>query len=198
MPQENLVAVQFTAEEKTTIENAIRALQEKLAPKLITLKVEDRKELPKMSDRTTPFVEKALNDAVSNPDFAPKYLNVDDLKIDVEAVKTLTQFANSLLQIATALDDTIMLSGSEAYTAALSYYNNVKQATKNNIAAAKPIYADLSTASPDVQLKRLNKPNKNLSARRKTCDSGFTPDFYYTSVHRISSGKIYGCQDILY
>lgn len=154
MPQENLVAVQFTADERTVIDSAIKTLQEKLAPKLITLKVDDRRELPKMSDRTTPFVEKALNYAVSNPDFAPKYLNIDDLKIDVEAVKILTQFANALEQIGTALDDTIMLSGSEAYTAALSYYNNVKQAIKNNIVDAKPIYADLSTRFPGRPAKK--------------------------------------------
>jgi hypothetical protein len=35
------------------------------------------------------------------------------------------------------------MSGSEAYTAALAYYNSVKQAAKMNVPNAKSIYKDL-------------------------------------------------------
>lgn len=101
-----------------------------------------------MSDRTTPFVEKVLNYSVSNPSFSPKYLNIDDLKIDLEAVNTLNQIFRPLSQIVSGLDDTILLSGSEAYTAALSYYNSVKQAAKMNVQEAKPIYEELSKRFP--------------------------------------------------
>lgn len=36
-----------------------------------------------------------------------------------------------------------MLAGSEAYAAALSYYNSVKMASKLNVNGAKAIYEDL-------------------------------------------------------
>jgi len=36
-----------------------------------------------------------------------------------------------------------MLAGSEAYVAALSFYNSVKQAAKLNVPEAKTIYEDL-------------------------------------------------------
>ncbi len=41
------------------------------------------------------------------------------------------------------LSDTITLSGSEAYTAALAYYNSVKQAAKANVPNTQPVYEDL-------------------------------------------------------
>jgi hypothetical protein len=37
---------------------------------------------------------------------------------------------NKLEQLTREIEDTIMLSGSEAFTQALSYYNSVKQAAK--------------------------------------------------------------------
>ena len=42
-----------------------------------------------------------------------------------------------------SLVDTIMLCGSEAYKAALAYYNSVKQGAKMNVTAAASIYSDL-------------------------------------------------------
>jgi len=41
------------------------------------------------------------------------------------------------------LNDTIMLSGSEAYVAALAFYKSVKVAASMNVAGAQPIYEDL-------------------------------------------------------
>jgi hypothetical protein len=53
----------------------------------------------------------------------------------------------SLLQLAEPLcdnlRDTQMLAGSEAYTAALAYYNSVKQAAKMNVPNAKTIQEEL-------------------------------------------------------
>ncbi|MDQ1771371.1 hypothetical protein GQR60_12485 [Labilibaculum sp. A4] len=41
------------------------------------------------------------------------------------------------------LNDTVALSDSEAYMAMLSYYNFLKQATKDAVPGAKPIYDNL-------------------------------------------------------
>ncbi len=51
-----------------------------------------------------------------------------------------------------------MNSGSEAYTAALQYYNFVKQADKNNVPAAKPVYEDLAQRFPAT--RRAQAPAK--------------------------------------
>jgi hypothetical protein len=42
----------------------------------------------------------------------------------------------------------MMLAGSEAYIAALAYYNSVKQAAKMNVPGARAIYDDLSKRFP--------------------------------------------------
>jgi len=96
-----------------------------------------------MSDKTIPFVEKTLNYAETVPKFAPPYMNVDELKVDFTAVKELSAILNPLVGVTSKLDDSKMISGSEAYISALSYYNSVKLAAKMDIPDAKPIYDDL-------------------------------------------------------
>ena len=53
-----------------------------------------------------------------------------------------------LLQITESLSDTMTLSGSEAYSAALMFYNSTKNATKSKIPKAETIYNDLAARFP--------------------------------------------------
>lgn len=160
MPAENRVSFQISDADKTTIRSAVTLIKTTLQPYLISLTPEERHELAKMSDKSVAFVEKCLNYAKTNPEFAPPYLNVNDLGEDVENVKLLTEIDNPLEQIVTGLDDTIMLAGSEAYTASLAYYNSIKQAAKQNIPNAKNIYEDLRARFPQKGNKKNDAGNQ--------------------------------------
>lgn len=118
-------------------------LQTLLAPYLHALTPEERHNMLKMKDKTVAFVTKALGYAEASPQFGPAYLNVGELHADVENVNGLTQIEQPVESLQLQLNDTIMMSGSEAYTAALSYYNSVKEAARRNVPGAKAIYDDL-------------------------------------------------------
>ena len=143
MVAENIVSIAFSEEDKTTVRDALTTLTNVLDNYLVALQPEERMELPKMSDGSTPFVHKALTYAEGNAGLAPAYLNVPELRRDVEAVETLQEFSRKLSQLNENLGDTIMLAGSEAYSAALTFYHSVKQASKINVPGAKTIYDDL-------------------------------------------------------
>ncbi len=96
-----------------------------------------------MSDKTAPFVSKVLDYVETKAQFAPSYLNVEELKTDLQVVAVLTQIFRPVEQIYENLNDTITQAGSEAYVASLAYYNSVKQAAKMNIPDAKTIFNDL-------------------------------------------------------
>jgi hypothetical protein len=138
----SIVIPSETLSQVLDLQNQIKAL---MAPYLKALTAAERRELPKMADKTFPFVSKALDYAESNPEFAPKYLNVEALQIDVQAVTDLTSVEQPALNFSTQLNDTIMLCGSEAYVAALMYYNSVKEAARRNIPGAKAIFDDLKS-----------------------------------------------------
>ncbi len=141
--QENRVSIKITAAEVQKVIDALKVVSDTLAPYLVALTPDERKALPKMSDGTLPFVQKALDYATSNPQFVPSYIDVPELKVDVDATSSLLQIDRPLEQLAQNLNDTVMLSGSEAYVAALAFYNSVKQAAKMKVPGAEPIANDL-------------------------------------------------------
>ncbi len=144
MSNENTVSIKIPKEDLKQVMQHFKAIDEILKPYLVALTPEERKTIPKMSDKTLPFVEKIMEYATLNPEFAPTYMNVPEMKIDLDAVADLSPILKMSDQLCDNLNDTTMLSGSEAYIASLAYYNSVKQAAKMNIPNAKAIYDDLS------------------------------------------------------
>jgi hypothetical protein len=86
---------------------------------------------------------------------------VPELKVDVDAASYLLGVFRPLEQLYETTDDTVMLCGSEAYVAALAYYNNVKQAAKMKVPGAEPIANDLAQ-----RFARLgSRPNQSQPAK---------------------------------
>ncbi len=141
--QENRVSIKITAAEVQQVTAALKVVTDTLTPYLVALTPEERKALPKMSDGTLPFVQKALDYATNNPQFVPSYIDVPELKVDVDATSSLLQIDRPLEQLAQNLNDTVMLCGSEANVAALAFYNSVKQAAKMKVPGAESIANDL-------------------------------------------------------
>lgn len=140
---ENRISLNIAEEEKTAIQTALQTLQDKLIPQLITLSTDERSRLPKMGDKNFSFVKDAKLHIDQNPKLVPGYLDIEEMTIDLQAVEELKEYYNTLQQILQAVDDTIMLSGSEAMTTALSFYAAVKGATKQKAPGAKVVYDDL-------------------------------------------------------
>lgn len=135
----------------------VNQIQTLLQPYLLALTPKQRQVLPKMKDDSVSFVNKALEYASSNPQFAPAYLDVKSLADNVESVTDLTPIENPLASLSMQLNDTIMIAGSEAYVAALTFYNSVKEAARRNVPGAKAIYDDLK--------KRFEQSHKDNSPK---------------------------------
>lgn len=142
---ENRISLSFTDEEKAKINKAVQDLNGVFATKLIALSNEDKKRLYKVSDDAIPFIEKVAQYAVSNPEFVPVYLDAGEFTKDFTAFTELRGFGRLLLPIASNMEDTAMLAGSEADEFARMYYAAVAQAAKLGVPGAQAIYEDLRT-----------------------------------------------------
>lgn len=100
--------------------------------------------MPKMSDGTLPFVQKCLSYCQSNPEFAPAFINFDELFDDMKVYEQLLPIYRLVLQLENKLNDTSMEAGAESYVSALAYYNSVKMAAKLDAPGAKAIYEDMA------------------------------------------------------
>lgn len=129
------------------VEEVMLKLQEcktTLAPYLQGLTTEERKSLFKMGNKTVANVQKTKSYVDTNPEFVPGYMDKTEFLKDESVVSLLSPISNLALQLATDVDDTVMLAGSEALQAAMLYYGQVKEANSRGIPTARPIYEDLS------------------------------------------------------
>lgn len=148
MSQPNKVAFSIKDQDLQTCLELVDKLCAILLPLLITLTPEERQEMLKMGDKTVAFVQKAYDYSVKNPDLVPPFMNVADMATDVKAIETLRRIFQPLSQLDDALSDTIFLSGSEAYAAALMFYKNAQHAAASNFVKAQTIYEDLAARFP--------------------------------------------------
>ncbi|MDR3325511.1 MAG: hypothetical protein LBS82_05975 [Spirochaetaceae bacterium] len=115
---------------------------------MVPLTPTERRDIPKMGEKTLMFVEKAHDFAHQNPNLVPAYLDMDAFDVDFEDAHGLWALVNSIRQLYENLSDTEMAAGSEAYQAALVFYNSVKVAAAQDVPGAKAIYEELKTRFP--------------------------------------------------
>ena len=135
-------------------QNRILEVMEMLQPYVVNLKPEERRDILKLGDKTLAFGEKAFDYAKANPMLVPPYLDMGMFENDMKDTTGLRVLLATVQQLSMAIDDTIMVAGSEAYTASLTFYNAVKVAANQNVPGAKPIYQELQERFPGRPKKK--------------------------------------------
>jgi hypothetical protein len=108
----DLIHVNISPEDWDKVNLAIKTIEDILLPQLVNLGPEDKQILPKMGDKTMAFVTKGIMHMEQNPDLVPKFTNVDDIKIDLEAVKLLRAVQAPRNKMSDMVNDSEMLSRS--------------------------------------------------------------------------------------
>lgn len=147
MPSDNRISAVLAPASKSAVLAAIATIRTNL-PFLINLTLEERRLLPKMGDKTIAFDQKCASYMNAHPELVPSYVSTAELAKDRALVNDLHDIARELGQVAEGIDDTIMLAGSEAYMADLSFYQNVRQAAQRGVVGADAIYSDLNQRFP--------------------------------------------------
>jgi GrpB-like predicted nucleotidyltransferase (UPF0157 family) len=124
-----------------------------LDPYMLPLTPNGRRDLPKVNDKTLSFVEKAQDYAHQYPTLCPSYLNIAEFDVNMSNATGLRRVHIAAKQLSDNIDDTVVVAGSEAYQAALVFYNAIKAATAQGIPDAKEVYNDLKARFPRVKRK---------------------------------------------
>jgi hypothetical protein len=96
-----------------------------------------------MRDKTVAFVQKSLEYAEMTPALVPGYLDIPEAKKDLVFSQDLNTVLKQVSILQRAIEDTMMVAGSEAYNAALVFYNSVKGASRVNVPGSEAVYNDL-------------------------------------------------------
>jgi hypothetical protein len=114
----------------------------------------ERHDIAKMGEKTLSFVEKAFELAGLNPNLRPPYLDMTTFAIDLDDARNIIPLHVTVKQTAENIDDTRMLAGSEAYHAALTFYNAAKHAAAVDVPGAKAVYEALKARFPHIKRNR--------------------------------------------
>lgn len=158
MSTQNQISIVIPQAVIDTVTQNLQDCKTALAPYLQGLTNEERMSLFKMGDKTVATVQKTKSYIDTNPEFVPGYMDKVEFLKDEIVVTQLNPIANLANQIASDVDDTMMLTGSEALQEAMFYYGQVKEAASKGVPTAKPIYEDLR-ARFSKRTKKNNSPN---------------------------------------
>ncbi|MDR1957946.1 MAG: hypothetical protein LBQ54_02700, partial [Planctomycetaceae bacterium] len=128
-----------------------------LSPYMLSLTPSERQEMLKMGEKSLSFVEKAHEFAKKNPNLCPPFLNMAEFDVDFADAHGLWVLQNTIRQASLNIDDTAMAAGSEAYQAALVFYNSVKVAAAQDIPGAKAVYEELKKRYPGGKRKQADE-----------------------------------------
>lgn len=144
MSTKNQISVEIPMAVIAEVNQKLQDCKALLAPYLQGLTTEERKSLFKMGDKTVATVQKVKSYMDTNPEFIPNYMDKTEFLKDEAVVTSLTPLVNLATQLASDIEDTLTIAGSEALISALLYYGTTKEASDKGVATAKPIYDDLS------------------------------------------------------
>ncbi|MNJ92921.1 hypothetical protein D3C87_105960 [compost metagenome] len=149
MIKKNQISAEITAAQSTAVIENVSQITDTLKHVLtINLTTDDRSHMLKMGDKTLAFVQKALEYASQNEALCPVFLSLPEAKKDYELAAALQAIKQRVSALLRAIEDAEMVAGSEAYDAALIFYNSVKGAARSNIAGSQVIENDLKNRFP--------------------------------------------------
>lgn len=152
----NIHNISIPKEVLDTVKQKITEINEALKPYVTALTPAERSDLAKLGDKTLAFVEKTKNYSTESPQLLPAYFDSAAFAIDYADYENLRPVVNLVEQTLHNVEDTMMLAGSEAYIASLSFYNSVKDAAKRDVPGAKAVYDDLRLRFPQASRKTSN------------------------------------------
>ncbi len=130
------------------IEAAIAGLKavEAAFPFAETLRKQDRQAMPRIGARLMNFNKMAYQYADRNPGLIPTYIDVSELKKDLDLAEALDKIMNSLVTLTVKLKDSSTLAKVDAYENARMIYHSIKAAAKAGMPGASAIADEMGKA----------------------------------------------------
>lgn len=123
---QNRITATLPEADRQAVLDAFQTILAKL-PFLVDLTPEDRRELPKMGDKSVAFVRRSVEMAQEGAAYLPGAFDAAEFKNDMALYDALVPFLQKATKLQELLDDTLVLVGSDLYVAALDHYSAAKR-----------------------------------------------------------------------
>jgi hypothetical protein len=154
MALNNRLSINLSDQDVTDINSALTVLKEKLMPVLKNLTVDETRQLTKMGNKTYSFVIKTYEHCESSPELVPRYVDLNEFRLDLKAYEQMRQYYGFLSQLNDLLYHSMLLAGSDAYANARAAYKSMKIGKSLDVPKAGTIVDDLSARFPGKRKKK--------------------------------------------
>jgi len=122
---QNLISLNLTDADYAEIDAALSTLETKLAS-LMDLRIEERRSLTKMGDKSEAFCRQTLTVLTQNPQVVPPSLDLAEAQRDLVNLDALRSRSTRIRQLLGRVEDSEMALGSDVMSAALEGYALLK------------------------------------------------------------------------
>ena len=143
----NRISATLSDADITEIEGHLDDIRAKM-PFLITLTAQERREKAKLGEKSMGFEEKCETYMQSHPQFMPGFVALEDVSKDRALRTQLLHLSAQHQALFAAIQDTLMLTGSDLWSSDLAYYKSVQEAARRGLPGAEAIYNDLKSRFP--------------------------------------------------
>ncbi len=163
MSKSNLVSVSFTAEELSTLDNALSQIKQVLNGKTVNLTPDEKQLYGKVSEENKLIINKVADVEANYPEHHPPFLDKAEFDRDF---KTRTEIESRIAKMQSMLEeltDTKTLLDNDNYTYSIAYYRYIKMLSGQDVPGTTSIYEDLKKvyASQIAGLKKGNQMRKD-------------------------------------
>lgn len=123
---QNRITATLTEADRLAVLEAFKTILTKL-PFLVSLTPDERRELPKMGDKSVAFVRKSVEMAQEGSDYLPGAFDAEEFKNDLALFDALLPILQKSVKLNEMLEDTMIVVGSDLYVAALEHYAAAKR-----------------------------------------------------------------------
>lgn len=120
----------------------------KMLPVHVTLSDAERTGGFQLGDKTDSFLTKGKTYMEQSPQFTPPFVDKAETFKDEKFTGQMLTIARKMRPILTEIEDMATITGIEALSSVLSYYNNVKDGARKGVPGASDIYEDLRKRFP--------------------------------------------------
>ncbi len=148
MALENLISIEFTQQDQDELNKACDLIENLLKKRVINLTPEERQLYSRVNNETEHWVSKIRTYIDQKPELVPFYMDVNEFDKDLAARKVFSPLENRLASILESISDSNILLGNDVYHSAITFYRNVKNASRENVPGTTHIYKDLAEQFP--------------------------------------------------
>ncbi|MCX6582156.1 MAG: hypothetical protein NT166_18455 [Candidatus Aminicenantes bacterium] len=159
----NLISATLDEDVHAGIITDVKAIEAKL-PFAVTLPTEEKVSMRGIGLKSMDFMDKCYEYAVKNPELSPKHINMVEFEKDLKLAKQLQVLMQHLVPLVDKLKDTHMIVTYEAYNAARSFYQHMKNAANSNIPGTSAIAKELGKRFHVVRSTSTTNSNSSSSA----------------------------------